>query len=115
MKLLSPITSSLLGLLPQDFYWKIPYGAIKGGLGCFRSENPGQSFGRYENDIEAEFTKLISQSSVFWDIRANAGWFSLMSAKLSSTLKIIAMFIICPRLSKTRPMQREISFLGLSI
>ena len=63
---------------------------MRGIRWCFRAANSGQAFGKYENDIEADFVKLATSSSVFWDVGANVGWFSLLASKLSVTTKIFA-------------------------
>ena len=90
MKIFSPLVKSVLSLLPQNFYWRIPFGVMKGVRWRVRSANSGQALGWYENDTEAEFIHHIFKSSVFWDVGANVGWFSIMAVKLNSTVRVIA-------------------------
>lgn len=90
MRIISPLIKVLLHALPESSHWRIPFGVMRGIRWCFNSANPGQTLGRYEPKIEANFIELVECCTAFWDVGANVGWFSLLASKLNKEVKVVA-------------------------
>jgi len=80
MFLVSKALKALFKIRPNATL-KIPYGSMKGVVWLVNSANPGQAFGRYEPEHEAQFVALLQGTKVLWDVGAHVGWYSLLAAK----------------------------------
>lgn len=55
---------------------------MRGTKWLISSANPGQAIGRYEPQQEAILAELLKGASVFWDVGAHVGWYSLLANRL---------------------------------
>lgn len=87
MRIASGILKKVFSLAPR-FSWKIPSGSMKGVVWIPASANPGQAFGKYESDQQDLFLKSIRASTVFWDVGAHVGWYSLLAANTDGDIEV---------------------------
>jgi len=78
---LSSIAKKLFDVFPTSFHITIPSGKMRGIKWIAKSANPGQLFGKYEPDQEKVLVDLLKHSTVFWDVGAHVGWYSLLASK----------------------------------
>lgn len=80
MIILSSAAKRLLNLIPFNCKLPILFGDMKGIRWIPKSANPGQFFGRYEPEQSRELIKLFNQTTIFWDVGAHVGWYSVLAS-----------------------------------
>lgn len=77
-------------LIPKTAILPIISGLLKGTKWIKGSHNISVLLGTYERKQSIQFLKIASSASVFWDLGAHVGYYSLLYAKANPTGKIYA-------------------------
>jgi FkbM family methyltransferase len=77
-------------LLPTTSVMPILRGPLRGKKWIVSSQRHAFWLGSYEPEMQRLFVKLVKLGSVFYDIGANVGFYSLLASQLVGTGKVIA-------------------------
>lgn len=77
-----------LKLIPKDAVIPVLRGPLRGAKWIAGSLTHGCWFGNYEYEKQKLFASLVGPNSVFYDVGANVGFYSLLAAKLRA--KVVA-------------------------
>lgn len=78
-------------ITPKNFVFIILRGKLRGKKWYLRSSNPGVIFGLHdEYELIRELDNQLTTNSVFYDVGANVGFFTLLTSNISKNGRVIA-------------------------
>ncbi len=86
-----------LRLVPPNRPMRIWFGELRGWRWISGSATHGSWLGTYERETQAAFKHLIRPGDVVYDVGANAGFFTLLAAKLVGPTGLVVAFEPVPR------------------
>ncbi len=96
-KVLTTVATLPLRLLPRDMSIRILSGELRGWRWIAKSATHGCWAGTYESPVQQLFRRHLRRGSVVLDIGANAGFYTLLAAKLAGATGHIHAFEPLPR------------------
>src|ERR1043166_6210954 len=100
-----------LALIPKDTTMRVLSGRLRGARWIAGAATHGCWIGTYESRTQAAFARLVPAGGVVWDVGANAGFYTLLAARLAGTRgRVVA---IEPRSENTTFIKRHLTMNGV--